>query len=396
MSSDEYRSADSEPNHLPSPPPLPPDSIPPGASEPPVLELAEEPPRRRSVVRPPHPGFWWAILWGVGFHIVQLFAMVAALIVAVVLKAIASGNPEAYVETLKNVAPGRTLPDEVVQLMIPGFAAALLAFFLYPWLAVRLVLGREWPRRVALNLPSATHTMLALFSLPGLVVLASGIASWAHEFCKTYGIPHMGNQAELRELAAGWPVWFSILAVAVGPGIGEEILCRGFFGRGLVGRYGAVMGILLTSAVFGLMHLDPPVVVGTAFIGLWLHYVYLHSRSLMLPMLLHFLNNSLAVLVVALGINDPTEDGGDTSRWLYAGAVALLFCMAWAFWLSRARLVPTGDGPGWQPPFPGVEAPPPGSGTAVEQPWPTWSAVFAALLGVTAFLACVYFSQLHG
>jgi hypothetical protein len=59
---------------------------------------------------------------------------------------------------------------------------------------------------------------------------------------------------------------------------------------------------------------------------------------------------------------------------------------------SRARLVRVdGSGlPPWQPPFPGVAHPPPGSGTAVVHPWPGVLPTLAVLLGVAALVFALF------
>ena len=54
-----------------------------------------------------------------------------------------------------------------------------------------------------------------------------------------------------------WPWQFGVLVIGLGPGLSEELWCRGFLGRGLVEHYGVILGVLLTSFLFGLIHGDP-------------------------------------------------------------------------------------------------------------------------------------------
>ena len=88
---------------------------------------------------------------------------------------------------------------------------------------------------------------------------------------------------------------------------------------------------------FGLLHLDPPHVVATAVMGVMLQYAYLTTRSLWVPVLLHFLNNSLAILSASLGWNDPTEKVPVS---LYIAAAALGAAVGLALYQSRVRLAP--------------------------------------------------------
>jgi hypothetical protein len=107
-------------------------------------------------------------------------------------------------------------------------------------------------------------------------------------------------------------------------------------------------------------------------------------------MLLHFLNNSLAVAftrvpeVANLGL-----EKGEAPPFLYYAAGLLLAAVALAFYLSRARLVPAGDEPAWRPSYPGVALPPPGSNTRVEAPAPPLASVAVVLLALGSFAAAV-------
>src|SRR5262249_22812770 len=154
-----------------------------------------------------------------------------------------------------------------------------------------------------------------------------------------------------------WPAWVGVLGIGLGPALAEELWCRGFMGRGLVARFGVVGGVLLTSLFFGLLHLDPALILATGFLGLCLHFVYLTTRSLWLPMLLHFLTNSLAVVLTHYpDLQKLVGDEEHLSASICAGAFALLVAVGWALYVSRARLLGSqtlGSG-AWQPDHPGV------------------------------------------
>src|SRR5262249_33622557 len=151
----------------------------------------------------------------------------------------------------------------------------------------------------------------------------------------------------LVEILRGWPWWFGVIVIGIYAGINEELWFRGFLGRGLVGNYGLAVGVLTTSVFFGIMHLDPPHVFATAFMGLVMHYVYLTTRSLTLPILAHALNNSMAVLQVKIQQFSDATDRLDqaparTMSLLYLAAWVLGGAVAWGLYRSRARLISTG------------------------------------------------------
>ncbi len=99
--------------------------------------------------------------------------------------------------------------------------------------------------------------------------------------------------------ARGWPLLVS--AVVLAP-IFEEIICRGVIFEALRTKYGLFLAMIISSLLFGLMHIPAPAMVLNAFfMGLILCYFYISSRSLIAPIILHMLNNGLAYVFILLG-----------------------------------------------------------------------------------------------
>jgi membrane protease YdiL (CAAX protease family) len=269
----------------------------------------------------------------------------------------------------------------VTELIVIGFS----------WLTIRLVVGRDWKRQLALRLPSLPHAFLALAGFPALVLMGN----MAYEMLRrTFHMPSLSDfglsgMEEMIEVFTKWPWAFAVLVIGLGPGIGEELWCRGFLGRGLIGNYGVVVGIVATSFFFGLIHLDPCQGTMAMVIGLWLHFVYLTTRSLLLPMILHTLNNSLAVILTRIPELQFIDSKPSDIPWIIHGsALLLLLGVAYALYQSRARIaVKTPEQMLiWRPAFEGVEYPPADSGMRVVHPLPSPAA--AALAG-GAFLLFV-------
>ena len=328
--------------------------------------------------RPPHPNFWWGSLWCLGFFLFLNGTVLAALTVLLVGKALLSPDPGAYVKGL--TVKGQP-SDELIALLGPSYLFGELASVALGWLVVRLVVGPAWGRRLSVRLPSVTQLVLALAAMPALLT----VPSLVHQLAALV-LPSFNNLEANAALFGSWPLWFSVVVVGVLPGIGEELWCRGFLGRGFVGHYGWLAGVVLTSLWFGLLHVDPPYIVATFAMGIWLHYVYLTTRSLPLSMLLHALNNSLAVVFSKYGEEvkpylAPTDHGV-----VLASIGLLLVAVAWALYRGRARLVSTVDGgpPSWRPAFPGVEAPPALCHTGVARPGPGFLALFLVAVGAAA------------
>jgi len=97
---------------------------------------------------------------------------------------------------------------------------------------------------------------------------------------------------------------FNLCMMAVIPAIGEELVFRGALQPLLIRLFkNAHIGIILASLLFGLMHLQFYGLLPRVVLGLFLGYYFYYSRSLWLPILMHFVNNGTAVIVYYLNYN---------------------------------------------------------------------------------------------
>lgn len=310
----------------------------------------------------PHPGFWMAVAWCVAFFLVVNVSVMVFLVPVLVPEALQARDQEAFLESLVSQSPSGdvTLSPTLARALAPAILGAQLTSILFGWLVIRWLVGRDWRRQLAVRPPSLPHFGLLLLGMPAFLILPDLIAQLARGV-----LPSSEYQKELDTLFQHWPMLYGVLAIGLGAGIGEELWCRGFIGRGLVGRYGVWGGVLLTSMLFGLMHLDPPHVVATACMGIALHFVYLTTRSLLAPMFVHALNNSAGFLLTALAQDNPAVKGFldaldahplAMKLPLYAVSAFLLVAVGWTLYqsrVSRAAAGEPGSGASWhQPPLP--------------------------------------------
>ena len=248
--------------------------------EPILLTVVEPAPPKR-----PHPGFWWAVLWCLGILLVTqiLPSFVAGFIFA---SSNFSNQQSQKAPSAAEVVRSQGFADA----MLPGMVFGGVASLALGLLAIRLIVGKEWPRILALRRPSGSHLALALAGLPALMLLAIGIDGVAQR-----ALPAVFDYEGMYAMFGKWSWPMGLAVIGLLPGIAEELWFRGFFGRGLVGRHGVAAGVLLSSFLFGAMHLEPRQAACAMFLGVFLHLSYLASRSLAVPMTLHVLNNSIAI-----------------------------------------------------------------------------------------------------
>jgi membrane protease YdiL (CAAX protease family) len=88
------------------------------------------------------------------------------------------------------------------------------------------------------------------------------------------------------------PVWFFIVGVVMAP-IVEEVFFRGFLFQGFRQKYGWINAMLLSSAIFGVAHMDLVALIPTFILGNVLAYMYHRSNSVWPGVILHFLVNAM-------------------------------------------------------------------------------------------------------
>lgn len=136
------------------------------------------------------------------------------------------------------------------------------------------------------------------------------VGTLALSFCSdaiTALLPEMPEWLEdmLRGMTQG-TVWINFLCVSIFAPIFEEWLCRGMVMRGLL-HNGArpVWAIVVSSIVFAVIHANPWQAVPALLLGALFGLVYYKTGSLKLTMLMHFTNNTFALI---LGNIDATKD----------------------------------------------------------------------------------------
>jgi len=102
---------------------------------------------------------------------------------------------------------------------------------------------------------------------------------------------------ELMKQMTGGPFWSSFLLVAIFAPIFEEWLCRGMVLRGLLTKMKPVWAIVISALFFAVIHANPWQALNAFLIGLMMGYVYYKTGSLILTMLIHFVNNGTAVVL---------------------------------------------------------------------------------------------------
>ena len=143
--------------------------------------------------------------------------------------------------------------------------------------------------RLGLSSPAlsgAAWITLLIGSIPVLLVSVGAVAL-LEQFIK-------GDESILKlyeNMTNGWAIVF-IVSIGVLPGLGEELLFRGFIQRRLLQRFSPTVAIGITSFVFGLCHVTPHAIVLATIIGVWLGLMAYRTNSIWPGVFVHAFINS--------------------------------------------------------------------------------------------------------
>jgi membrane protease YdiL (CAAX protease family) len=163
----------------------------------------------------------------------------------------------------------------------------------------------------------------ALGSLTEKIPIPTDFKNWAEGLEAQYkkAMLSMTHMSSLKDLA------FALLAVAIIPSIIEEVYFRGTLQKIVLDLTGKpYAAIILTAIFFSAIHFSFFGFLSRMALGIVLGYVYHYSKTIWLPILLHFLNNGIAVVILYSIKNNPAnvEKIMDDNLPIYWGVIALV------------------------------------------------------------------------
>ena len=122
---------------------------------------------------------------------------------------------------------------------------------------------------------------------------------------------------------------FGIISITIMAPLVEELLFRGAI-QGYILRKGMkpLNAILIASAIFGIVHMNPIQIPFAFAIGLIFGWLYYRTGSVVPGIIGHFINNSIACLQMATLTEE--EFNTKTIEWLGAGPTYALFTLSLA------------------------------------------------------------------
>lgn len=120
---------------------------------------------------------------------------------------------------------------------------------------------------------------------------------------------------------------FSLIMIAVLPAVFEELLFRGALQKILVDWVKQPhVAIIITAFLFSLVHLSFYGFLSRMMLGIVLGYLYYYGKNIALNMLMHFINNGVAITAMfwAVKKGQSAKDSMDESFPIWVGGIALM------------------------------------------------------------------------
>ena len=98
---------------------------------------------------------------------------------------------------------------------------------------------------------------------------------------------------EMLARSTGPDRWLGLLTVGIGIPVLEELLFRGYLWSAMERWAPPWLVVVVTTAIFAVLHGSPAHVLGVLWIGVWLAWLRLQSGSIWPSAITHIVNNTL-------------------------------------------------------------------------------------------------------
>lgn len=215
--------------------------------------------------------------------------------------------------------------------------------FLLPSLATLYILRNaapDVPRRVSLRVFPPVTTLgwsiaLLAASMP-LVFSTYEINKWLPIPAELQTTAEQANKAikALMRMPDGWAFLANLTLIAIVPALGEELLFRGIIQNQLMRRLAPITAVVVSGAIFSLLHFQMDGFLPRWLLGVILGWVYWQTGNFWIPVLLHFLNNGIQVVAQFLyGQDMSSVDLAENDMHVPVGVA--LASLAATLWIGR-------------------------------------------------------------
>jgi membrane protease YdiL (CAAX protease family) len=166
----------------------------------------------------------------------------------------------------------------------------------------------------------------ALGDLTDKITISSSIRNWATNLEAQYKKALMA----MTQMRSIWDLLFAILAIAVVPAIVEELYFRASLQKIIMDWSGKpFVAIVVTAILFSAFHFSYFGFLSRMSLGIVLGLIYYYTKTIWLPILMHFINNAIGVSALYAVRNNPKKidqvlDSNLAYYWVILGILLLV------------------------------------------------------------------------
>ncbi len=166
----------------------------------------------------------------------------------------------------------------------------------------------------------------ALGDLTDKLTISSSIRDWATNLEAQYKKALMA----MTQMRSIWDLLFAILAIAVVPAIVEELYFRASLQKIIMDWSGKpFVAIVVTAILFSAFHFSYFGFLSRMSLGIVLGLIYYYTKTIWLPILMHFINNAIGVSALYAVRNNPKKidqvlDSNLAYYWVILGILLLV------------------------------------------------------------------------
>ena len=166
----------------------------------------------------------------------------------------------------------------------------------------------------------------ALGDLTDKITFSNSIRTWATNLEAQYKKALMA----MTRMRSIWDLLLAIVAIAVVPAIVEELYFRGTLQKIIIDWSGKpYVAIVITAILFSAFHFSYFGFLSRMSLGIVLGLIYYNTKTIWLPILMHFVNNAIGVTALYVVRNNPKKidqvmDSNLTYYWVIIGLAALV------------------------------------------------------------------------
>lgn len=169
---------------------------------------------------------------------------------------------------------------------------------------------------------------------------SSSIINTIKEFLDTINKLVEDTYGEMLRTTNIIEVMLVVFVVSIVPAVSEELFFRGFVQKSFEQKYRPWLAVFITSLVFGLYHFNPYGLIALVALGIYLGFAAYMSESIIIPMLIHFLNNFLAITAFLLFgsdefMNDPTIEAAELSSYVTSFLLLLVVFLLFIYFIKK-------------------------------------------------------------